>query len=354
MKKTVAILSLAILFFVVLLGTVYILTMMGNRGKNAVTISDFAKPVQNALSRPLDAYTIENLGMRKYEGSDIEFGEQVSTESAYYVKPFHFASDGKRVSGLAHIPAAGERFPVVVQFRGYVEKDMYQPGVGSARTGAYFASHGYMALAPDFLGYGSSDEPSGDIFENRFETYTTAMNLLASVTRLPQADSGRVFLWGHSNGGHIGLTALEVYDEATKSSVMPRIRGAAFWAPVTKPFPYSILYYTDEAPDEGKYIRDQLAQFEKNYDVGKYSLTRYVQRISVPLIVHQGTGDDAVPEKWSRDFVLGLRNLDKKVEYLTHQGADHNLSGAWDTAISHDVERFKQLESDDDAKKILP
>jgi dipeptidyl aminopeptidase/acylaminoacyl peptidase len=354
MNKLIFILFLLFLFISVMLGTLYIPGLLGKKGNKSVSITELAKPIQNTLTRPLDAYTIENLSTRKYDGSDIVFDEEVASESAYIVKSFHFQSDGKRVSGLAHVPPFGDHFPVVVQFRGYVEKDMYQPGVGSARSGAYFAQHGYLALAPDFLGYGASDEAAGDIFENRFETYTTAMNLMASISRIPQADIQRVFLWGHSNGGHIGLTALELYDEATKSSALPNILGAVFWAPVTKPFPYSILYYTDEAPDEGKYLRGQLADFETVYDVQKYSLTRYLDRLSVPIVIHQGTKDEAVPEMWSRHFVLKLRAMDKDVDYLTHEAADHNLSGAWEGVIAYDVDRFKQWEQEAAAKKILP
>ena len=40
------------------------------------------------------------------------------------------------------------------------------------------------------------------------------------------------------------------------------VKGVILWAPVSKPFPYNILYYTDEAEDRGKWLRGEIAKFE--------------------------------------------------------------------------------------------
>ena len=83
-----------------------------------------------------------------------------------------------------------------------------------------------------------------DVFEERFQTYTTAMNLLAGIEKWERA--GKIGIWGHSNGGQIALTVLEISQKEYPT---------VLWAPVSKPFPYSILYYTDEAEDRGKALR---------------------------------------------------------------------------------------------------
>ena len=44
--------------------------------------------------------------------------------------------------------------PVIIQFRGYVERSIYQPGAGTKKTAEVFAKNGFISLAPDFLGYG--------------------------------------------------------------------------------------------------------------------------------------------------------------------------------------------------------
>ena len=275
--------------------------------------------------RPLDKYTIENLGKRGYK-SEIILDDAIATTSAYTVYKFHFDSDGKKVTGLAHMPSKCP-CPAIVQFRGYVERDIYQPGVGTKRTAEVFAKNGFISLAPDFLGYGGSDNPPNDVFEERFLTYVTGLNLLAGIEKWERA--GKIGIWGHSNGGQIALTVLEISQKKYPT---------VLWAPVSKPFPYSILYYTDEADDRGKALRKKLAEFEKDYDVELYSLTNYQDRIKAPVSIHQGTADDAVPKKWTDELVKNL-----KAEYVEYAGADHNFQPGtnWGKAVERTVEFFK-------------
>ena len=114
------------------------------------------------------------------------------------------------------------------------------------------------------------------------------------------------------------------------------------WAPVTKYFPYSILYYMDEADDKGKGLRKVLAKFEADYDVDKFTLTNYLDRLVGPIQFHQGTADDAVPLAWSNDFVDKVKKLDKDITYYTYPGADHNMLGSWNTVVERDVAFFKE------------
>jgi dipeptidyl aminopeptidase/acylaminoacyl peptidase len=289
-------------------------------------------PIISKIERPLDAYTLTALRNRAYTASPIVLDEPIATTSAYTTYTFHFKSDGKRVSGLAHIPQGSGPFPVIVQMRGYVDHEKYTPGEGTAHSGEVFASRGFLTLAPDFLGYGSSDNPSTDVFEERFETYTTAVNLLASVGTLPQADASRVGVWGHSNGGQITLTALEITGKPYPT---------VLWAPVSKPFPYSILYYTDDADDHGKLLRHELARFESLYDAEQYSLTNYLDWITAPLIIHQGGADTAVPIAWSDTLAASLKKLGKDAVYRTYPTSDHNMMPAWNGIVEEDVAFFR-------------
>ena len=289
-------------------------------------------PIGKIFEKPLAKYTILNLSARTYTGSQIVLDQATATTSAYTKYTFHFTSDGKKVTGVAHIPAGSGPFPVVVQFRGYVDREKYFPGEGTQRSAEVFARNGFISLAPDFLGYGGSDMPSQNVFEERFETYTAALNLLASVGTLPAADASRVGIWGHSNGGQIALTVLEV---------LGRSIPVTLWAPVTKPFPYSILYYTDDADDHGKMLRRELAKFEEDYDVELYALTTYLDRLVGPMQTHQGGGDDAVPQAWSDAFVKALGDK-REMQYFVYPGADHNMNGAWDTVINRDIIFFRE------------
>ena len=155
------------------------------------------------------------------------------------------------------------------------------------------------------------------------------------MPNLPLADPDRISIWGHSNGGQIAITVAEIlkYNYPT-----------VLWAPVTKPFPYSILYYTDDSEDRGKLIRHELAEFEKNYDPDKYSLDLFLKQINAPLMLHQGTNDDAVPVKWSDNFIDKLNGLDKDITYYKYPGADHNLRPLdnWNLAIKRSLDFYQK------------
>lgn len=289
--------------------------------------------VNTPVETPLRAYTIDALGKRSASPSAITLGDSIETAETYVVRPFYFTSDGKKVSGIAHIPLGNGPFPMIVQFRGYVDPTIYYPGLGTKRSAEVFAKNGFISLAPDFLGYAESDPLSNNIFQDRFETYTTALTLLASVSQFPGADSSKVGIWGHSNGGQIAITVLEAMQKAIPTTL---------WAPVTKPFPYSILYYTDDAEDHGKFLRKELAKFESLYNVELYSIPNYIDRLSGPIQLHQGGQDDAVPIAWNDTFVQTLKSAGKDVTYFSYPTADHNMTPDWDTVVKRDVEFFKK------------
>lgn len=291
--------------------------------------SEILSPITQIITRPLDKYTIDNLTIRGGIASEIILDEAVATTSSYTAYLFHYVSDGNRVTGLAHQPNGNGPFLVIVQLRGYVDRQIYQPGMGTKHSAEVFAKNGFISYAPDFLGYGGSDNPSDNIFEERFQTYTAVLDLLASIK------SEHIGIWAHSNGGQIALTVLEILQKPIPTTL---------WAPVTKPFPYSILYYTDEADDRGKLLRKKLAELESVYDVDQFTMTNYLDRLKGQLQIHQGLSDEAVPYGWTNDFVDTLKKLDKDVRYVTYPNTDHHMNGSWNTVIERDIEFFKEMD----------
>ncbi len=217
--------------------------------------------------------------------------------------------------------------------RGYVDKDKYATGVGTKDAAAVFARNDFITVAPDFLGYGASDPEPENELESRFLRPPAILQLLTSLPNLPQADSEKVFIWAHSNGGQIALSV---------SEISGRPIPAALWAPVSKPFPYSILYYTDEADDHGKYLRRAVADFESSYDSEEFSIINYFDWITAPVQIHQGTGDDSVPWQWSQQLTKELQNRNLDVKLYQYPGANHNLQPAssWNAAVSRDLQFF--------------
>jgi dipeptidyl aminopeptidase/acylaminoacyl peptidase len=289
--------------------------------------------IEAAKIKPLEKYEFENLMKAEIPVSAIEVGNLLKDNGEFKSFEFSFKVDNKKVTGLINLPQKEGTFPLIIMFRGYVDQQEYVIGEGTRNIGEVFAQNGYITLAPDFLGYGNSDGESADIFESRFQTYTTVLTLIKSVESISQWNKKDIFIWGHSNGGQIALTVLEL-----TGADYPTV----LWAPVSKPFPYSVLYYTDESDDHGKFIREKLAEFEKTYDVEKYSLTNYLNLIKAPLQLNQGTADDAVPYLWSDNLAKILKGNGAEIQYFKYPGADHNLVPAWNLAVQRSLDFFKK------------
>lgn len=294
---------------------------------------------------PLNSYSFKSLREKRFSGDKIVIGETLKADPDFASHVFYFHTQGKKVSGLINLPTEEGTYPIIILFRGFIEPETYTTGSGTRRVGEELARSGFITLAPDFLGYGESDDTSDSTIEARFQTYTTALDLLASVGRLNtslkalenegiHANADHVGIWGHSNGGQIALSVLEIggFNYPT-----------VLWAPVSKPFPYSILYYTDEFDDRGKALRRVLAEFEKTHDVEHYSTPNFLDWIRAPLQIHQGEADEQVPESWSGKLVEALENLDKDVSYFTYQGEDHNFTGgSWNRVLSRSVSFYRE------------
>ena len=110
-------------------------------------------PVKDTVEDPriLDKYSIGSLRLRNFPAQKISLGEIVNDSLNFQSRSFNFLSDGKKVSGLINLPKTEILNPIVILLRGYVDRSIYSPGVGSQRMGEALASAGIITLAPDFL-----------------------------------------------------------------------------------------------------------------------------------------------------------------------------------------------------------
>lgn len=303
-------------------------------------------PLGNGITskeKKLAQYSYTALQKITFSGSKIIIDKVMKDEENFASYLFYFYVRGKKLSGLMNVPKKSGDYPVIVMIRGYVDQSIYKPGVGTSHGGEALAQNGFITLAPDFLGYGYSDKGSTDVIEDRFLTYVSVLELISSTKNLNTAledklltarfDGTHLGIWGHSNGGQIALSVLEI-----SGKDYPTV----LWAPVSKPFPYSILYYTDDIDDHGKALRKVVSDFEKDYDAEKYSLTNYFDWIKAPMQIHQGGADEAVPQKWSDILVETLEKKEKDVEYFTYPGEDHNFTqGNWSLTMQKTMAFYK-------------
>lgn len=296
--------------------------------------------------RPLEKYYFDNLSKREYNQGQINLEKEYTPPSMYYepideVKTwlFSYQSDGKKVSGMANIPDScteNNPCPVVVMLRGYVDNEIYFTGIGTHKAAGIFAKNGFITLAPDFLGFGESDYPDKDVLKARFTRPITVLNLLSSVSQWPKAKGKKQFLWGHSNGGQIALSVLEITEQKIPTTL---------WAPVTKGFPQCITHYMDNYEDldkAGKKLFDQINDYQQNYSAEKVSIDQYWDKINAPIQLHQGGLDQWVPVKWPEEFVNQMRLRGKNVSYYYYPESDHNLKQDWEKVVERDLSFFKK------------
>ncbi len=265
---------------------------------------------------PLRDYSIQNLQSRQFQVSEITIEKTLAQFPEYTSYLFSYRTVGKKMTGQMNVPTGlSTEYPVILLVRGYVEAVDYITGEGTRPAAAAFAKKGYVTFSPDFLGFGGSD-PETAGWTARFEKPINVIELIHSLRQhsqleLPgkkadrkiQLNPAKLGIWAHSNGGQIALTTLEVLGEPIPTTL---------WAPVTAPFPYSVLYFSDEMEDEGKAMRGSVAALEREYNLQEFSLTQYLNRLRAPLQLHHGTADDAAPKSWSDDFVASLTTENKR------------------------------------------
>jgi pimeloyl-ACP methyl ester carboxylesterase len=353
--------------------------------------SPFLESVQQARQMPLQKYAIPELAKQTIPPTEIRIQSVIDDNADFTSYLFSYETYGGTITGQLNVPqsiresidgtnsdAETAATPVIVMLRGYHPLASYTTGGGTRNGAAAFAKEGFITIAPDFLGYGDSDPEFEDSWEARLVKPAQIMQLLQTITQvgLPlqntmnqtvpvSIDQDEVGIWAHSNGGQIALTVLQVLSEPFPTTL---------WAPVTAPFPYSVLYFGLEQADEGKSQRRWLAQFEETYDVYDFSISRHMDRLTGAIQLHHGTADEAAPIVWSDSFETWVSIENSKREQVLEQttpstesatapgmvdelnqaplspieltyhrypGADHNMRPSWDQVVQRDITFFR-------------
>lgn len=281
-------------------------------------------------------YTLDNLSKRTFSKGEIKFGKPTKQEKNYTTYVFTYQSDEKTISGMANIPIGSGPFPVIILLRGYADQKNYHVGLGTERNANFLADNEFITLAPDFLGYGLSDWESPDILLARFNRPVEVLSLLLAIGSLSLADNNKIGLWGHSNGGQIALSVLEITGESYPTSL---------WAPVSLGFPESVLTYLGEQEEVGNPVKEKVDQFLTYNNPRDFSISEYFNQIKSPFIIHQGTSDELIKTEWTQDLVQNLRNQSLLVDFYTYRGENHNFNyykTTGETLRQRDLEFFKK------------
>ncbi len=339
------------------------------KNEPAPFVENITKQIKTEKPLPLLQYSFKNLRQKEFIAKQAIKVEKILSEdkkTGLYVLLFKYESQGKSISGALNLKIyensqESAKKPGIIMLRGYAPLENYYSGLGTKNAAAVFAENNYVTLAPDFLGFGESDPEPSNTWEARFIKTVNAVDLIKTVQAFPEIDlsqlenfpikkiaidPSKIGIWGHSNGGQIAVSVLEALN-----GNLP----ATLWAPVLVPFPYSILYFSDEHSDEGKETRKYLSLFEEDYDVFDFSITQHLDQLHGPIQIQHGTNDDSALVSWTQEFLakVDLENERRatesstenkiapiEIDFYKYPGANHNLQPNWNEAVQKDLSFF--------------
>ena len=321
----------------------------GPTGPPTATTTATVTPTATATPSPTPhPLTIESMRQRSYPGSQIIIHESLPPGANYSRAIASYLSEGLRINALLTIPFGNpppSGWPVIIFNHGYIPPDVYQT---TERYVAYvdnLARNGYIVFRPDYRGHADSEGVASGAYGSP-DYVIDVLNAAASMRRFPAADPDRIGMWGHSMGGYITLRSM-VID--------PRLRAGVIWAGVVAAYPDLLTRWrrTPVAPGTPTGtpslrgwrvgLTQAYGSLEQNpafYD--SISANSYLADLSGPLQLHHGTADTSVPLEFSEVLYQQLQQAGIESELYVYEGADHNLSAPFSTAMLRTIEFFNR------------
>jgi dipeptidyl aminopeptidase/acylaminoacyl peptidase len=226
------------------------------------------------------------------------------------------SDDGEPLSGAVLLPPdylKGKRYPAVIWVYGGASLSENLHHFGLAYPGAFnmqlLATRGYVVLLPD-----APCRPGSPMLDMA-KTVLPGLNKLIEIGI---ADSQRVGVIGHSNGGYSTL-ALIVQTRRFRAAV--EVDGFA-----------SVMGVYGEMDELGDAFGMSVQEHGAMGGTPWQSRQRYIEnspifyldRVDTPLLIMQGKDDEVVAPFLADEVFVDLRRLGKEVEYAKYSGEGHS------------------------------
>jgi dipeptidyl aminopeptidase/acylaminoacyl peptidase len=294
-------------------------------------------PSSAAFSMPSTPHPVSlpALMEKEYDGRDLRLGDVLGKNAAYARYAITYKSGDLTISGILNLPAGDGSFPVLILNHGYIDPAVYTTGRGLKREQDYLARRGYAVLHPDYRNHaGSSKDPLSDV-NLRIGYVEDVINAIHAVrsSGIPQLDGSRVGMLGHSMGGGITTNVLVAQPELVKAAVL--------FAPVSSDMVQNYERWLKDRPDVVKAVDAVYGSPENNPEFwDNVSSKTFLDRVAVPVMIHQGSADKDVPVEWARDLDARLRAEGKDVTYHEYPAEPHEFTTAWPTVMARTAEFF--------------
>jgi len=175
-------------------------------------------------------YTIDGLRQHNFRSGKIHIRSTIDDKNQFYTSYLiDYPSDGLTITGVMQIPVGEGPFPVIVMNHGFFSRRVYHSGDGTDRASPYLAEHGYITLASDYRSWGNSDIGTSFFYSG---LVIDVINLINAIPSIPEADSSRIGIWGHSMGGGVTMKVLTILGNQGVNTNTP-IKAAVLYSPVS-------------------------------------------------------------------------------------------------------------------------
>lgn len=306
---------------------------------------------------PLYPATLAGLRERETATGEIQLMEKLVETQAYTRYKFSYPSDNLVVTGVATIPVGEDPLPVIILNHGYQDRSAYWSGWGTDAAAEHLARRGFLALAPDFRGWGGS-AAGPSLFHTGL--VRDVLNLLDLLPTLPQANPLQVGLWGHSMGGGISTKAL---------AVDPRIQAAVLYAPNSADdsdlisrwgagclpgIPDPDLVFCNPAEVVPEELAEAYAAAAADPEFLRQVAPIFeLARITAPVQIHIGLLDGqhpaSTPPEWSEKLYAAMLEAGVPVEIFRYSNQGHFFQeDSWEIFMQRVTEFFtSELQCDD-------
>lgn len=282
--------------------------------------------------------TIPGLSAKEFEGSDLVLQKVLEKNEAYTRYQIFYKSEGWRISGIMNIPTGTGPFPVLILNHGYIDPAVYKNGQGLGREQDFFACHGYVVFHSDYRNYALSDVDPENEVRPRSGYVEDVLNGISALKKanLPHVDTSRIGMLGHSMGGGVTLNIMVTKPDVALAYVL--------LAPINSDYKVNFdKWVATEWPETAQQFYDTYGTYEENPDFwNALSAHNYFDRITRPIMLHQGTSDGEVPVVWSRELVSLLKEAGKNIAYYEYPGEPHIFGTAHPLVMERSLQFFDQ------------
>ncbi len=291
------------------------------------------------MEQMLFPYTIEGLRKHKFQSGKITIRETLLETKDFTRYLIEYPSDGLIITGILQVPTIGKPpYPVIVMNHGFFSRTVYASGDGTDRAAEFLNRRGYLTVSSDYRSWADAETGESLYYSGLAIDVVNLMNALPSI---PEADSKRIGMWGHSMGGGVTLKVLAI-DKRIKAAVLYSSVSADFtdiierWGPGCLGDVYAgeLEYGCNSSDILPLTLPDELTASYFNSVTDPVMLEAvsplyHLSLITAPVQIVYGTEDGqtsaGTPPEWSKKMYEGFVEADKEAQLFAHTGEDHSF-----------------------------